>query len=141
MAAVKGVNVIKNEAGAFGDNWVDQEFAGETKFYSDSYEAAALAGASTIQLTPSGLLVSGSRVKQIVLYFDALGGSTTASLGDSTAAARYLAASATDTAGRLVSDEVDGFDYVIGTATDDDVILLTTANAMTGTLKWKVEYA
>jgi hypothetical protein len=141
MSAVLGANTTKLEAGAFGDNWVDKQYSGELNSFSDSYEASALATASTIQLSPTGLIPSGARIKSVVVYTDALGSGVTLSAGDSDDAARYFAATSASGVTKIESGLVDGFDYVIGTATADDELLLTTAGTATGTIKWEIKYA
>ena len=106
------------------------------RVWTDSYEAAALA-AGTIVIAD---LPVGAKVQEIVVYHDALG-AITLDIGDSTDASRYIAAPASvAAAGAFTNDTVDGFNYVIGTNADDNLILLTNSGAATGTIKTAVKY-
>ena len=105
------------------------------RVWTDSYEAAALA-AGTIVIAD---LPTGAKVQEVVVYHDALGAGNI-SIGDSTDADRYLASTDVNLAGSNVSNLVDGFNYVIGTATDDNLILITLDAAATGTIKSAVKY-
>jgi len=139
MTAVKGVNVTKYEAGGQGDNAITQGLiASELNVWSDSYEASGLAAASTIEMAN---LPAGAKVHAVFLDWDALGSSRTLAVGDSDDADRYLAATDASSAGGAVGNLVDGKQYVIGTATDDDEILVTTGGSTaTGTIKLTVLY-
>lgn len=140
MSAVLGDNTTKFEAGSSTSNWIDKPYNGELRSWSDEYEASALANASTIQMTPSGLIPSGARIKAIRVFHDDMGSTVTISLGDSTSATRYLDATSVTSAGMQEANKVDGFDYEIGTNSADDELLITTAGIFTGTLKWEVLY-
>ena len=62
----------------------------------------------------------------IIVHFDALGGSSTVSVGDSGAAARYIAATSTASAGQMAMSQegaIDGVGYENTAETD---VLLTT---------------
>jgi len=134
MSAVKGVNVTKYDAGGQGDNAVDQGLVNaRPEVWTDTYEAAALTAASTIDVAK---LPAGAKVHSVEMFFDALGASSTIAIGDSDSTARYLAATSTAAAGSAKSNKVDGVGYEVGTADGDDVIQLLTAGAsITGTIK------
>ncbi len=140
MAAVKGVNVTKYDAGAQGDDAIDQGFVNsQVEIWTDEYEAAALATGSTIDIAN---LPAGAKVMKIELYTDALGSTSTIDIGDSDDTDRY-SASAFDvaTAGFHESDTVDGHQYVIGTNDGDNIIqLLSAVNTLTGTIKTAVYF-
>jgi len=139
MAAVKGVNTTKFDAGPSGDNAIDQGFVNaDIEVWSDSYEASALAIASTIDIAE---LPAGAKVHRIDVYHDALGAATL-DVGDNDDTDRYTtAAKSVASAGSFSSDAVDGAQYVIGTNTGDSRIqLLTAGAAITGTIKTAVYF-
>jgi hypothetical protein len=138
MSAVKGVNVTKVDAGASGDNVIGQGLVNaRVEVFTDLYEASALANASTIDVA---VLPKGAKVLLVEVYFDALGSGTTLKAGDTDDDDRYIAAAATTSAGVLRSGKVDGKGYVIGTADGDEVIQLTTADIVTGTIRTNVYF-
>ena len=136
MASVKGTNftnitadpVVKIDSG---------EWSGKMRVQYDTYEASSLASGSDISVAR---LPKGSKVYDIVVHFDALG-SATISVGDSGAAARYIAATSVSSAGQMsMSQEgaIDGVGYENTAETD---ILLTTGSAsISGTIKCVVMY-
>ena len=103
----------------------------------DTYEASSLASGSDISVAR---LPKGAKVYDIVVHFDALG-SATISVGDSGAAARYIAATSVSSAGQMsMSQEgaIAGVGYENTAETD---ILLTTGSAsISGTIKCVVMY-
>ena len=131
MASVKGTNftnitadpVVKIDSG---------EWSGKMRVQYDTYEASSLASGSDISVAR---LPKGAKV-----YFDALG-SATISVGDSGAAARYIAATSVSSAGQMsMSQEgaIAGVGYENTAETD---ILLTTGSAsINGTIKCVVMY-
>ena len=137
MASVKGVNftnitadpVVKIDSG---------EWSGKMRVQYDTYEASSLASGSDISVAR---LPKGAKVYDIVVHFDALGGSTTISVGDSGAAARYIAATSTSSAGQMsMSQEgaIDGVGYE--NTAETDVLLTTGGGSITGTIKCVVMY-
>ena len=138
MAEVNGVNVTKYDAGTSDTTWIDQGLIKSSiKVWSDVYEAAALNIADTIVIA---VLPAGAVVHGIALQFDALGAATV-DVGDSNDPNRYKNAVDVSAAGDDNSILVDGAQYVIGTNTGDERILITTAAAaITGTIKSAVFY-
>ena len=137
MASVKGVNftnitadpIVKIDSG---------EGSGKMRVQYDTYEASSLASGSDISVAR---LPKGAKVYDIVVHFDALGGSTTISVGDSGAAARYIAATSTSSAGQMsMSQEgaIDGVGYE--NTAETDVLLTTGGGSITGTIKCVVMY-
>ena len=137
MASVKGVNftnitadpIVKIDSG---------EWSGKMRVQYDTYEASSLASGSDISIAR---LPKGAKVYDIVVHFDALGGSTTISVGDSGAAARYIAATSTSSAGQMsMSQEgaIDGVGYE--NTAETDVLLTTGGGSITGTIKCVVMY-
>ena len=137
MASVKGVNftnitadpVVKIDSG---------EWSGKMRVQFDTFEASSLASGSDISVAR---LPKGAKVYDIVVHFDALGGSTTISVGDSGAAARYIAATSTSSAGQMsMSQEgaIDGVGYE--NTAETDVLLTTGGGSVTGTIKCVVMY-
>ena len=137
MASVKGNNftnitpdtIVKIDSG---------EWSGKMRVQYDTYEASSLASGSDISVAR---LPKGAKVYDIVVHFDALGGSTTISVGDSGAAARYIAATSTSSAGQMsMSQEgaIDGVGYE--NTAETDVLLTTGGGSITGTIKVVVMY-
>ena len=136
MASVKGTNftnitadpIVKIDSG---------EWSGKMRVQYDTYEASSLASGSDISIAR---LPKGAKVYDIVVHFDALG-SATISVGDSGAAARYIAATSVSSAGQMsMSQEgaIAGVGYENTAETD---ILLTTGSAsISGTIKCVVMY-
>ena len=136
MASVKGTNftnitadpIVKIDSG---------EWSGKMRVQYDTYEASSLASGSDISVAR---LPKGAKVYDIIVHFDALG-SATISVGDSGAAARYIAATSVSSAGQMsMSQEgaIAGVGYENTAETD---ILLTTGSAsISGTIKCVVMY-
>ena len=136
MASVKGTNftnitadpVVKIDSG---------EWSGKMRVQYDTYEASSLASGSDISVAR---LPKGAKVYDIVVHFDALG-SATISVGDSGAAARYIAATSVSSAGQMsMSQEgaIDGVGYE--NTAETDVLLTTGGASITGTIKCVVMY-
>ena len=137
MASVKGVNFTNITADPIV-NADSGEWSGKLRVQYDTYEASSLASGSDISVAR---LPKGAKVYDIVVHFDALGGSTTISVGDSGAAARYIAATSTSSAGQMsMSQEgaIDGVGYE--NTAETDVLLTTGGGSITGTIKCVVMY-
>jgi len=137
MASVKGVNftnltadpIVKIEAG---------EHFGNLRVQFDSYEASSLASGSDISVAR---LPKGAKVYEIIIHHDALGASSTIKVGDSSDDDRYIAATSTATAGKLVMSEdgaIDGFGFE--QTAETDVVLTTGGAAISGTIKVAIIY-
>ena len=138
MASVKGVNftnitatpVVKADS---------SEWHGNIRVQYDSYEASSLASGSDISVAR---LPKGAKVYDIIVHFDALGGSSTVSVGDADSAARYIAATSTASAGQMsMSQEgaIDGVGYE--QTAETDIILTTGSAAISGTIICVVMYS
>lgn len=138
MASVKGVNftnitatpVVKTDSG---------EAYGKLRVTFDSYEASSLASGSDISVAR---LPKGAKVYEVIVHHDALGASSTIKVGDSSDDDRYIAATATASAGKLVMSEdgaIDGFGFE--QTAETDVILTTGGAAISGTIKVAIIYA
>ena len=136
MASVKGTNftnitadpVVKIDSG---------EWSGKMRVQYDTYEASSLASGSDISVAR---LPKGAKVYDIIVHFDALG-SATISVGDSGAAARYIAATSVSSAGQMsMSQEgaIAGVGYE--NTAETDVLLTTGGGSITGTIKVVVMY-
>ena len=137
MASVKGVNFTNITADPIV-NADSGEWSGKLRVQYDTYEASSLASGSDISVAR---LPKGAKVYDIVVHFDALGGSTTISVGDSGAAARYIAATSTSSAGQMsMSQEgaIDGVGYE--NTAETDVLLTTGGGSISGTIKCVVMY-
>jgi hypothetical protein len=134
MAAVKGVNSTKYDAGGQGDNAIAQgKINSRVEIWTDSYEASALASGSTIDIAH---LPANAKVIRAEISFDALGSGSTLAVGDSNDPDRYITAASSAAVGNLVSNRVDGQGYVIGTNSGDSTVQILTAGAsITGTIK------
>lgn len=146
MADYYGVQATKTLTPT-GANIVDPGLlGGRVRCMVDTYEAAAVAAGSTIQMGQA--LPKGARVLNVILAHDALGAATV-DVGDADNADRYIDGADVSSAGVVGSDEaalVDGLAYkVLGTGAtasgDDKTILITTISAaITGTIKLIVYY-
>ena len=137
MASVKGVNFTNITADPIV-NADSGEWSGKLRVQYDTYEASSLASGSDISVAR---LPKGAKVYDIVVHFDALGGSSTISVGDSGAAARYIAATSTSSAGQMsMSQEgaIDGVGYE--NTAETDVLLTTGGGSISGTIKCVVMY-
>ncbi len=143
MSSVLGVNQTKIETPTPANRLAKGLFDGRLKVITDIYEAAALEAGSTIKV--GGLLPKGARIKEIVLHTDNLQNNTTLAVGDSDTADRYIVAidhGAAALISRIPAAAIAGRDYVIGTATGDNQIVITTAaGEATGTIKIDIIYA
>jgi len=140
MAAVYGVNYTKSLTPTSG-NIVDGGYLkGDVKAFTDTYEAASVGAASTIAM--GEVLPDGAVILEIIFAYDALGTSSTISVGDAGSATRYTAALDTSSAGVSRTSVLAGLGYKIGTASNDNTLLLTTAGAaITGTVSLTVIYS
>jgi hypothetical protein len=146
MGTVYGANATKALTPS-GSDIIDQA-SGNAKLCVtyDSYEASALASASTIMM--GSKLPVGARVIDVAIMADDMGSTVTCDVGDVADPDRYLDGVPVTTATEswsLLSDtanlgEINGFGYVI-TGDDDDQIMITTAGIWTGTIKMAVFYA
>lgn len=140
MSVYYGVNYTKYLTPT-ADNITDPgELEGKVRVMTDTYEAVAVAAASTIKMGKP--LPVGARILDIILACDALGGSSTLAVGDAVSSARYMAAGSSATAAiRCLADEttVDGLLFEI-LSTTRDIIITTAVSAITGTIKLIVFY-
>ena len=138
MASVKGSNFTKRTASLI-DKVVASENHGRLRVQYDTYEASSLASGSDISVAR---LPAGAVVYDIIVHFDALGGSSTISVGDSGAAARYIAATSTASAGQMAMSQegaIDGVGYE--NTAETDVLLTTGGASISGTIKTIVIYS
>ena len=134
MASVKGVNRTIIDLGD-GTKIPAQELGG-VKFFEDLYEASALASGSDIKIGKT--FKAGEKIIDIVLWNDALGGSSTLKVGDAGDDDRFIVAAASSAAGRRDLNVIAGQGYEF---TGDTDILITTGGAnITGTIKVLVLY-
>jgi hypothetical protein len=121
MAYYYGANVTKIRAGGLSnmlgaglDNAVEHVFV-------DSYTGVAVASGSTIQISPE--LPDGAIITDIIVESEAQGNSQTLAIGDANTSDLYCAATSVNAAACLRLTKNLG--YVVGTADDDNKILLT----------------
>lgn len=139
MATVLGTVATAVDTGGLNNAVAHGFMNARVKAMLDSYTIAGTeAAASTITL--GGLLPTGARVIAILLYVSASQTSLTVSVGDDASATRYGSAlTSLQTAGTYL---IGGKQYVVGTASGDNQLVLTTggATATAGTLQATVLY-
>ena len=137
MSTVKGVDRTKltSTAPSGTDNLLDAGLQrGKLRVYTDTYEASALQIDDIIQVCKT--IPADAYVIDVILWYDALGASTTLDVGDGADDDRYITAQDTSSAGVSRMSNIDGFRYKIGTATSDNIIQITLEGAAaTGTIK------
>lgn len=144
MATVYGVNKTKYNT-PVGSNIVDQGInKGNVCFMQDSYEAAAAASGTIIEVCDK--LPTGAIVTSVVVAFDDLGTGVTLDIGDGNAADRYGdgidAASAAAVHAYPIIAEIATMGEAVGEDDDDQQIQITVGgSAATGTIKIQVEYS
>ena len=144
MATVKGVNRTLADAQATSDRIGKGLVDGRLKIISDTYEAAAVDIGDTIEMGTE--LPLGAKVHEIVLMADALGGSVTLAVGDAEVAARYISATAMNTANKVTRlNVIAGRQYEVDettpSTTDRQVLITVAGAAATGTITLDIVYA
>ena len=140
--AVYGVQATKIATGGIAYQCAEGTVDARVKCITDSYEASSLATSSTIYMGHT--LPAGARILRVTLAYDAIPGTAeTISVGDTASTSRYISARGITSAGAFTSELVDGLDYVIGTASGDNQIILTLtgSSAANGTIKLVVLYS
>ncbi|GIW60557.1 MAG: hypothetical protein KatS3mg087_1623 [Patescibacteria group bacterium] len=138
MAVVNGTNYDKYA----GTDKSDTTPIGRGKWeaqvlvQTDVYEASSLASGSTINVAR---LPAGAVVLDAAVYFDALGTSTTVSLGTSADTDKYIAAASSASAGVLRMNQVDGVQDAL--TADTDIVVAIGGASATGTIKTVVVYS
>lgn len=143
MSEVKGVNRTKMDTATPADRLTPGEFDGRVKVMIDSYEAAALANGSSIDV--GGILPTGAKVLEIVLTCDALGSSVTLAVGDDEDTSRYITATAMNTANKVTRiNAIDGRSYPVDltdTSNPDNQVVITVGGAAaTGSIKIEIYF-
>ena len=139
MATVYGTNAtIQNAGGPPGSFIANGLWGGKVRVMCDVYEATSIAAATIIAAAylPKGAVVLG--LSNILT--DALGSSVTISAGITGTVAKFLAATACNTAKQRSFFDVEaGLHYVMTAA--GWIILTTAGAAATGTIKTEIYYA
>ena len=147
MSTLYGVNYTKYNTGPTENNIQARgAVSGKLSYLRDTYEAAATTAGDVVYIGHP--LNDGDRIQGFLFSCDDNTGGTTATvnIGDASTsgASRYADGIAVD-AGAVSGNKailVDGMDYVIGTADDDNIIQLTLADdVFTGTLKLTILYS
>lgn len=143
MSAERGVNRILFDTPDINNRAAKGIFDARRKSIVDVHEAVALALGSTIKM--GGLLPKGARIKEMILHTDNLGNNTTLAVGDSDTTDRYILATDHGAGNPLITRitiaQIAGRDYVIGTNTGDNQIVITTAGGEAGgTIKLEIVY-
>ena len=144
MASVKGVNYTNITADPIVK--VDSEvLGGKMRVSYDNYEASSLASGSDITI---GRIPTNATIMDVVLKCDALGGSSTLTVGDSGDADRYLAAVGTwNAAGQTQSmlggstaanTAMTGLGY--RTTASTDIVITTGGATISGSIHCWVMY-
>ena len=147
MASVNGANITNIEASPI-TKVSSEEVGGKLRVWHDSYEASSLASGSDITMAR---MPAGSTVHNVVLKCDALGGSSTLIVGDSSDTNRFIDSVGTwNVAGQSQSmwagsstgapiPAVTGLGYRYTSETD---IIITTGGAtISGTIFMWVVYS
>lgn len=142
MAAVKGVNRTLITAGGESQLLSGQVDARVKVMYDTYVPLGTEAAGSTIAM--GGLIPTGARIWDVQVRNAAQNSSVTLAVGDSDTSDRYAAAYAADSVLGNPITKVGGVGYVVGTATGDNQILITTAGATLGaddTIKCAIFYS
>jgi len=153
MATYYGVNrTLANDP--VGANRVDAaKMNGKLRVMTDTYEAAALAAGSIIEMGDE--LPLGSVIVEVILNTDNLQNSTTLKVGDYEDDDRYIDAVDCGSAevtkqigtttgnidGRLYQVDATYSGKTVGSGTDRQIIITTAVGAATGTIKLAIIYA
>ncbi len=140
MASVKSTNITNLDASP--STLPDaREVSGKLRVFTDTYEASSLAAGSDITVAR---IPTGAKIIDIKVIADALGGSVTLAVGDSTDPDRYITATAMNTADKVLSllgdGEIAGHNYEV-TSTTNDILITTAGAAATGTIQSTVIYS
>jgi hypothetical protein len=140
MSAVLGVNATKAAAGFIGANILDQGQRAGINVMFDTYEASALANASTI--TMGTKLPVGATIVDVIFQWDDMGSTVTFKAGDAADDDRYVVASTdvTTANGKASISNIAGRGYKV-TGVNDDQIVVTTAGIWGGTFSMTLLYA
>lgn len=138
MATVKGVNRTVLDAVTVDHTLRPGLSSGIVRVMSDTYEAAALAQLSVIEM--GGEIPKGATVLFHLLMHDPLGGSVTLDVGDEEDPNRYINAKDCSAAGSQYSIITDGVEYQVDmttASTPDNQVLITVGGSgtVTGTIK------
>jgi len=146
MASVKGANITNMDATPIVK--VDSENAGgKMRIFHDTYEASSLASGSDITIAR---IPKDATIHDVVLKCDALGGSVTLIVGDSSDDNRYISATGTwNAAGQSQSMQAGSstgapVTAVTGlghrTTAETDILITTGGASATGTIFCWVYY-
>jgi len=146
MASVKGANITNMDATPIVK--VDSENAGgKMRIFHDTYEASSLASGSDITIAR---IPKDATIPDVVLKCDALGGSVTLIVGDSSDDNRYISATGTwNAAGQSQSMQAGSstgapVTAVTGlghrTTAETDILITTGGASATGTIFCWVYY-
>lgn len=140
MSAVLGVNATKAAAGFIGSNILDQGQNSGINVIFDTYEASALANASTIKMGQK--IPVGATIVDVIFQWDDMGSTVTFKAGDAADDDRYVVASTdvTTANGKASISNIAGRGYKV-TGTNDDQIIVTTAGIWGGTFTMTLMYA
>lgn len=140
MSKVLGVNATKAAAGFIGANILDQGQRAGINVMFDTYEASALATASTI--TMGTKIPVGATIVDVIFQWDDMGSTVTFKAGDAADDDRYVVASTdvTTANGKASISNIAGRGYKV-TGVNDDQIVVTTAGIWTGTFSMTLLYA
>jgi len=140
MADVLGTNYTKFTNPTAENRVAAGKLGGRVRSITDDFTFSGEAIASTLKIGRD--LRKGAVIHGISFQFAALGGATTMRIGDSNDDDRYMTDIATAAAGIVTDLNIAGNQYVIGTNTGDEtIVLLTAGGAVTGVVKVTVYYS
>jgi len=142
-AAVKGVNRTLMDTPTPANRLKSGRHDGRVKVTVDTYEASAVAAASTIDMC--GTLPTGAKILEVILITDDLSDDATLEVGDDEDPNRYITATICTTANQVTRlNAIDGQDYevdmTISSTPDNQIVITTAVSAITGTIKLVVLY-
>jgi hypothetical protein len=139
MANFDGVNAAKATLGFIGENIINQGQKGIERCIFDSYEASALANASTI--TMGTALPVGAVISDVQFIWDDMGSTVTFKAGVAADDDKFVVAgtSVSTANGSVRINNVDGLGFQV-TGTNDTRVIVTVAGIWTGTLKMALKY-
>jgi len=124
MATVNGVNYAKAADPSSDNVLAGGVYGGRVRVAIDKYTLASTVAGTVIRIAS---LPEGARILGVAIYNAALGSGVTVGVGYGTSGVELLAQTSAATAGKIESNLLG--DYVVGTASGDGVIIVTTAGA------------
>lgn len=142
MATYKGLVATAVASGGLSNKVLKGLIDGRVKCMLDTLTLAGTELSGSL-LYMGSLLPAGANVIAIILSVSTVQTSLTFTLGDVASATRYIAAANSGLQTALLPVVASGINYVVGTATNDNQIMITTggATATAGVLNAAILYS